>query len=207
MYRREALKIVSVLIGGAVSPSVISGVLSNDPFVKNDKKWKPKFLSNHQNELITTISELIIPETDTPGAKTAGVNEFIDKMLSEWFNPEEKEHFRKGLAEVNSAAIDKFSLEFTKLSINQQVEVLRDFEDRSLVKSNDEEIGTDQTGVYSVEENITILKPFFTQMKELTLVGYYTSEIGITQELKYFVATDNYEGCIEFDSVGGVWSN
>ena len=44
-------------------------------------------------------------------------------------------------------------------------------------------------------------------MKELTLVGYYTSEIGITQELKYFVATDNYEGCIEFDSVGGVWSN
>ena len=207
MDRREVLKSISVIMGGAVAPSIVQAVLSSKSPSMLHKGLASNLLDENEDALVTTISELIIPETDTPGAKAAKVNIFIDKMLSEWFNPEERKHFRKGLAEVNSTAIDKFSLEFIKLSINQQVQILRQFEDRSLVKSNDEGIGADQTGVYSVEENITILKPYFTQMKELTLVGYYTSEIGITQELKYFVATDNYEGCIEFDSVGGVWSN
>ena len=65
-----------------------------------------KTLNPHQNATITTISELIIPQTNTPGAKAARVNEFIDLILTEWYDEEEKATFMTGLAEVDTSARD-----------------------------------------------------------------------------------------------------
>ena len=93
MNRREALKGVALLTGGALSPSIVSAVLSGITIGDSGKKWVQKIVNPEQNDLITVITELIIPETDTPGAKAAKVNEFIDLMLADWFTVPERNHF------------------------------------------------------------------------------------------------------------------
>jgi len=65
-------------------------------------------LNPQQNGMVTTISEIIIPQTDTPGAKAARVNEFIDLILTEWYDDEEKSIFLTGLAEVDTRTRDLF---------------------------------------------------------------------------------------------------
>ena len=69
-------------------------------------------LNPHQNATVTTISEIIIPQTDTPGAKAARVNEFIDLILTEWYDDEEKSIFLTGLTDVDTRARDLFGKDF-----------------------------------------------------------------------------------------------
>jgi hypothetical protein len=69
-------------------------------------------LNPQQNAMVTTISEIIIPQTDTPGAKAARVNEFIDLILTEWYDDEEKSIFLTGLAEVDTRTRDLFGKDF-----------------------------------------------------------------------------------------------
>ena len=69
-------------------------------------------LNPQQNGMVTTISEIIIPQTDTPGAKAARVNEFIDLILTEWYDDEEKSIFLTGLAEVDTRTRDLFGKNF-----------------------------------------------------------------------------------------------
>jgi hypothetical protein len=197
MKRREALKGVALLTGGSLSPSIVSAVLSGITVGSSGKKWVPKIVNPEQNDLITDIAELIIPETDTPGAKAAKVNEFIDLMLADWFTVAERNHFFKGLTDLDARAEKKYSTRFVECEIEDQTTILKKLEKDTLSHRNYNAPGDNQN---------SILKPFFDQVKELTLTGYYTSEIGATQELKYYVATNNYDGCIPFDKIGRAWS-
>ena len=197
MKRREALKKAVLLTGGALSPSIVSAVLSGITVGSSGKKWVPKIVNPEQNDLITDIAELIIPETDTPGAKAAKVNEFIDLMLEDWFTVAERNHFFKGLTDLDARAEKKYSTRFVECEIEDQTTILKKLKKDTLSHRNYNAPGDNQN---------SILKPFFDQVKELTLTGYYTSEIGATQELKYYVATNNYDGCIPFDKIGRAWS-
>ena len=197
MNRREALKGVALLTGGALSPSIVSAVLSGITIGDSGKKWVPKIVNPEENDLITVITELIIPETDTPGAKAAKVNEFIDLMLADWFTVPERNHFFKGLMDIDVRAEKKHTTKFVECEIAKQTIILKKLEKDASSQKNYNPSGNNQNST---------LKPFFNQMKELTLTGYFTSEIGATQELKYFVATNNFDGCIPFDEIGRVWS-
>ena len=197
MNRREALKGVAALTGGALSPSIISAVLSGINLGGGGKKWAPKIVTPKQNDLITVIAELIIPETDTPGAKATRVNEFIDLMLADWFTLAERNHFLRGLVDLDARAQNEHSTRFVECSSERQITILKKLEKEILSQKNYNASENNQNGA---------LKPFFSQMKELTLTGYFTSEIGATQELKYFVATNNYDGCVPFSEIGRTWS-
>ena len=195
MNRRDALKRVAILTGGALSPSIVSAVLSGCRV--GGEKWIPKIVTSEQNDLITTIAELIIPETDTPGAKVAGVHRFIDLMLADWFTPAEREHFLTGLADLDSRAQELHPTPFLRCTTEEQTAILQELEKESLAHADNN----------PPEEQNNNLKPFFRQMKELTLIGYYTSEIGATQELKYLAATNTYDGCVPFNEIGRAWSD
>jgi hypothetical protein len=197
MNRREALKRVATLTGGALSPSLVSAVLSGCKSSDVGNKWTPKIVTPEQNDLITMVAELIIPETDTPGAKAAGVNEFIDLMLADWFTLAERNHFVKGLTDLDARAQQNHSKTFVKCTSEEQTTILEHLERESLAYRDSNPSQDDQNNV---------LRPFFSQMKELTLTGYYTSEIGATQELKYFEAAVSYDGCVPFDENGRAWS-
>lgn len=189
MDRREALKHIALLSGGALSISTISAVMAG--CTSKGGAFNPKTLSAKQNELVTVISELIIPETDTPGAKAAGVNEFVDKMLTDWNTAKEKEHFLSGLNSVDETSNEMYNKSFLDLTTGQQVEVL---------KQKEEE--TNNNPVPDPD-----LEPFFAMMKEYTLVGYYTSEIGATQELIWNHMAGRYDGCMPYSEVGRAWSS
>src|SRR6267142_6897641 len=115
MQRREALRL---LAAAATLP-----LLSRDAFslFQDVHQQLPqgaalKALDPHQNATVVTISELIIPQTDTPGAKAARVNEFIDLIVAEWYDQEQRSAFLTGLADVDQRSQSTFGKDFVGCS-------------------------------------------------------------------------------------------
>lgn len=154
-------------------------------------------LSPQQNELVTTIAELILPETDTPGARAARVNELIDLALAEWFDSADRDRFLAGLADVDARAKALGASDFVHAREAQQLDVLTALDDE-LAQERD----ADRAGVLWRGRAAAPDKNFFRWMKELTLVGYYTSEIGFTQELRAQIIPGRYDGCILLERRG-----
>ncbi len=141
-------------------------------------------LNAHQNETVATIAELIIPKTDTPGAREAGVPAFIDVMLADWAGDDQRQMFTAGLANVDERSRALFGKEFVACSEAQQTQILTDL-DAELARLRDTKSDAS--------------KNFFQAMKWLTLTGYYTSEVGATTELHYRVVPGRYEPCYPLD--------
>lgn len=189
--RRQALRRVGALLGGVVSAPTVAGVLSGCRR-RAGADWSPQVLSADQNQMVDTISEIIIPATDTPGASAANVNRFIDAMVGESYLPEDRDRFLGGLDDANARCEESYGASFTECTPEQQ---------RALVSELDEEtFGSDATEFD--REN----PPFFRMMKELTIVGYYTSEIGATQELRTNIVPGRYDGDVPYEEVGRAWS-
>ena len=127
--------------------------------------WKPKVLSAAQNETVTTLSELIIPTTDTPGAKAAKVNEFIDGVLADT-SADDRTKFLDGLTWLDAHCQEQHKNTFAGLTGDQQVSVLTALS-TAVNPSPAETPGVD----------------FFKAIKAMTITGYYTSEIGLQQEI------------------------
>ena len=127
--------------------------------------WAPKVFDAHQNETVVVLSELIIPQTDTPGAKAAKVNEFVDLVLSDASESDRKQ-FLKGLAWMDARAQELFGADFVSAAPEQQTALL------TILASAKNKAFEDQVGI-----------DFFNAIKGLTITGYYTSEIGMKQEL------------------------
>jgi len=146
-----------------------------------------KTLNPHQNEMVTTIAEIIIPQTDTPGAKAARVNEFIDLILTEWYDAEEKSIFLDGLADVDARARDLVGKDFVAIAEKQQVELLQALDDEVAALRAETNMRR--------RRNRPPEKNFFFMIKQLTLVGYYTSQIGFEQELHAEIIPSRHAGC------------
>lgn len=133
-----------------------------------------KVFNSHQNRTVTALCELIIPQTTTPGAAAARVNEFIDIYLSS-LNPSKRLEFLEGLQWIDLRSHELFKKAFVEASAEQQTELLTRL---SIV--NSAETATGQS--------------FFKLIKSLTAFGYYTSKIGIEEELN-FQGWVEYKGC------------
>jgi hypothetical protein len=197
MNRRELLKGIGVLLGGSVSPAVVSAVMADEGHQATGGEWKPQTLSSDQDRLVTAIAEAIIPTTDTPGAGEARVNEFVDLLLSEWLDKDEKGRFLAGLAEFDSRSQAETGMSFVDLAPEHQLALLEPL-DKEVIELR---LAAKEAGLTHVED-----LPFFGLMKELTLVGYYTSEIGMTQELLHPEITSTYSGCVPYDKIGRSWA-
>ena len=127
--------------------------------------WKPRVFDAHQDETVATLSELIIPATDTPGAKAALVNRFVDEVLADAAEPERRE-FLRGLRWIDGRSNELFGTDFVKATPAQHTALL------TIVSSDKNKAFQDEIG-----------RDFFKAIKSLTITGYYTSEIGMKQEL------------------------
>lgn len=235
--RREALARVGALLGGTLSAPVVAGVLSGCQ-ASSSEGWTPRTLSSQQNELVTAISEMIIPETDTPGAAAAQVNRFIDKMLTEWYSKDDRERYLTGLDGVNARCQKQFGQPFLECSAEEQSQLLSALDSevyappspgeagevdgdsegapepevtqqpgRAMEEAQEEPLSSDSAQAGSTEAPSVDPKgtseepPFFRTMKELTLMGYYTSEIGMTQEVHWQAVPGKYNGCLPVNEV------
>lgn len=187
--RREALKRVSLIMGGALSSSAIAGVLQGCS-AKKELDWKPQFLSEEQAATVSEVAERILPKTDTPGAKDAGVPEFIDLMLKDIYTEEEKQQFLAGLEQLEKDSESEYGDSFAELQPEQQDELLRKLAAQA----------TEQRNTGSEE------RPFFSMIKELTMLGFFTSEVGATQFLQYVAVPGSYDGCVPLEEVGKAWA-
>lgn len=144
------------------------------------QNWTPRTLTAHQNDLVVALSELIIPATDTPGARAVNVNRFIDQVLTD-AEPQVRASFARGLAWIDARSRALFkATDFLGASAEQQTTLLT----RLSAEGNpdkEEAIGRD----------------FFQAIKSMTINGYYTTEIGLRKELgdngQLFLP--QFEGC------------
>ena len=133
MQRRNALKL---LAGAATLPLLSRDALAFFRSLQTQVTEKPdlKTFTPAQNAMVETMSELIIPATDTPGAKGARVSEFIDLILSDWSDDADKKIFLDGLADVDQRSQGLFGKNFVESTVAQQTEVMRVL-DEELVKA------------------------------------------------------------------------
>jgi hypothetical protein len=176
MNRRDAIKKAALMFGGSLlMPDILKAW--THPMIEN-----PNFrLTAAQDALIAEIAEMIIPTTDTPGAKAAGVPTFIKKMLADCYREKFSTYFMKELDGVEADTKAKFSKSFMDASSEQRTEILKMYEQKvkgEAAKFKEEAQSWGQSTLPSE-------RPFFAVMKDLTVTGYFTSEIGCTQALRY----------------------
>jgi len=183
--RREALRKTALLMGAAVSASAMAGLL-NGCKAKPDLNYKPVFFNEDQARLVSELSDIIMPKTDTLGAKEVGVPNFIDKMLNECYKKEDQDRFLAGLASFDEEAKKAHGDIFIYLKPEEQLVFVKKYNEDS-VKASKEKPGP---------------KSFFLMAKELTLMGYFTSEEGATKVLQYEAVPGAYKGCIPLKEAG-----
>jgi hypothetical protein len=127
--------------------------------------FTPKALTAAQLETVATLAELIIPTTDTPGARSALVDRFVDNVMAN-AQPADKERFLAGLAWVDTRSAALYAKQFTAATPDQQTELL------TKLAGPSGHAADDAPGV-----------AFFTAIKGLTISGYYSTKIGLEQEL------------------------
>src|SRR4051794_40030228 len=127
--------------------------------------WTPKVFTPHQNETVVVLTELIIPQTDTPGAKAVNVNRFIDWVLSQ-AAAAERDKFIDGLTWIDNQSTSRDQKDFVSGSGEQQVALLTRVADEA------NHVPEDATGV-----------AFFQAIKAMTINGYYSTQVGLQQEL------------------------
>jgi gluconate 2-dehydrogenase gamma chain len=180
--RREAIKKTALLMGAAVSVSSIAALL-NGCKATPELTYQPVFFTEDQARLVSEVAEIFIPKTDTPGAKEVGVPGFIDKVLKECYKPEEQERFIKGLTEFEEDAKKTHGDSFIYCTAEQQVELVR--------RHNE----------MAIKEKVQP-RPFILMAKELTLLGFFTSQPGAEQVLQYEAVPGSYKGCIPLSEAG-----
>ena len=189
MQRREALRL---LMAGGVLPALPTNLLAFFQGAHPASGYTLRTLNPHQNDTVVAMIDQIIPATDTPGAKGARVNEFIDVILTEWADAEERMNFLDGLAGVDKQTNDLFGKNFVDASPPQQVTLLR---------SMDESVAAQRTrrmrhgNTIPEERDKQLRGEFFNVFKGITVHGYYTSEIGFSQELNLQIIPGAQHGC------------
>jgi hypothetical protein len=190
MQRREALRL---LMAGGVLPALPTNLFAFFQGAHPASGYTLRTLNPHQNDTVVAMIDQIIPATDTPGAKGARVNEFIDVILTEWADAEERMNFLDGLAGVDKQTNDLFGKNFVDASPAQQVTLLR---------SMDESVAAQRTrrmrhgNTIPEERDKQLRGEFFNVFKGITVHGYYTSEIGFSQELNLQIIPGAQHGCV-----------
>lgn len=192
MQRREALKL---LLAGGVLPAVPGDLIGFFRDSHPASGYTLRTLNPHQNDTVVAMIDQIIPETDTPGAKAARVNEFIDVILTEWAVDEERGHFLDGLAGVDKQSNELFGKNFVDASRAQQFALLRAL-DESVAAQSARRRRRRHGNTIPEDRDKQLQGEFFTVFKGITLHGYYTSEIGFTKELKLEIIPGVHHGCV-----------
>ncbi len=175
MQRRELMHLLTICaaMAGLDADRLAAAV---NPRVRASARARAGILDDHQRALVDQISELIMPATDTPGARAARVVDFVDTIVGEWYHDDERAAFLRGLADVDSRAQADFTKAFLDCTEAQQAAIL--------------------TGLDAESRALPVGSPphFFSRIKGMTLSGYYSGEIGYTQELHGVLMPGRYDG-------------
>jgi hypothetical protein len=159
------------------------------------------FFTAAQRKIVAAMCEVVIPRTDTPGAIDAGVPRFIELMLADWMNQQEREIFSAGLADMEQRIPEQHGVSFDQLEPAQQLKEMEALEDAAG--------DSPWYNFGNVQREFMSDAPFICQFKELTLWGFFTSEVGVKEVLRYLPMPMQFDGDEPLDrnqsSWGGGW--
>lgn len=145
--------------------------------------WTPTALTPEQARTLDVVAELIVPATDTPGARAVGVPQFIDRAVGAWCSAPQAKLLRSGLDQLDVDARAAHGAAFADLTAEKQTALLTRY---------------DAAG--------DAQRPFFGLLKELTTIGYFTSKPGATIALRYDPVPGDYRGCVPLKEIGHAWA-
>jgi len=179
MNRRDSLKGLGLLVGGdLLATSAVSDFLQTAASIKaGDSRWQPRLLSARQAALLEELVEVIIPRTDTPGAKEALTHVFVDLYVKDCYPKAQQEIFLKGLDDLDEISRKQLQRPFLDLSPDERLGLLKQIEKESFDRGE------------SVEQS------FIRMLKNLTLMGFFTSQPGATKTATYERSPGPFEGC------------
>ncbi len=182
MDRKEAIHYISLLLGGTL--------VGANAFLTGCRSVESEGFSNEDVLLLDEIAEGILPETKTPGAKAANVGLFMTTMVLDCYSEEERTIFRNGLKQIELDSREKFGRPFMKLNTTERYDLLLivDKQQKDYMKSK-----KDDQPVH-----------YFRMMKELVLLGYFTSEAGCTKARRYMPVPGKYIGCVDYRKGEGI---
>jgi hypothetical protein len=192
MNRREALQLLATGAVLQLAPDRLMAALREAHAVLGTQA-APRTFNAHQNATVTTLAELILPRTKTPGATDVGASEFIDLILTEWYDQPERTRFLGGLTDVDARAHALFGKDFVESSAAQQADILTALGEKMVDEA-------DQVGVQArLSRGLATGtdKNFYSMLRRWTLTAYYTSEAGATSELNFQVIPDRHDGCAD----------
>ncbi len=188
MDRREALKHVTLILGGTIigAQAFLSGCGTD----KSDEDEKVSF-SKEDMALVDEIGETIIPTTDTPGAKAVGVGSFMSMILPVCYEEKNQKAVHIGLRKIRNDFEAEFGHTFMEATPAER---------HSFLSKLDQEMVA-----YSGSKEEKEPDHYFQLLKEITLLAYFTSEVGCTQARRYVQTPGRYEGCIPYTEGDRAW--
>ncbi|MEL6986687.1 MAG: gluconate 2-dehydrogenase subunit 3 family protein [Bacteroidota bacterium] len=192
MKRRKAIKNTAVLMGFAFGAPTMLAVMNGCKATPVDESWQPLFFSKEDANIIGEIAETILPETDTPGAKTAGVHKFIDEHVFKNFPTEAHQAIKSKFEAMKKSVVDKFGKSFDQLDMDNRIAFLKEFESEAAIFNEE---NTNEQDFH-----------LWDGLKDLTITGFMTSEVGSKQFLVHDPIPGEYNGCVDLSSVGANWA-
>ena len=187
--RREALQRVSALLGGAAligQSALLTGcATSGSPSAAVGAPFTANEIA-----LLDEIADTILPTTSTPGAKAAGVGRFMATMVTDAYDAGEKRIFRDGMRTLERECRELHGADFLTVSPQQRLTLL-------------ERLDREQ---FEAARRTSRAPHYFRMMKELALLGYFTSEIGYTQALRYTETPEHFDPCVTYTPGEKAWA-
>jgi hypothetical protein len=214
--RRDVLKSLSLITGYALTAGAASAFLAG---CKSDTKevaagttstGTKSVLSSDQIKLVAEVAERIIPKTDTPGAKDAGVEQYIANAITGFYKPDDQKYLLEGLTQFDKIANNKYKKNFVELTNENKDDILRmmanDWKKEDEIKKHKIEALRKEFGAATEIPNELKRNHIFKEIRDLTVTGYCTSEIGATKLLVYDPIPGPYKADIPRSSVKGVYA-
>ena len=189
MHRRDALSLMSAVTAHALFASVVAEAASAAAALDaTGEPWSPKWIPKERAAMLEALVDSILPATDTPGAKQARVQVFVDLALRDCYTADEQKLFAAGLEALAAQSQKAHGRPFEACSPAERHALLAPLDAASYAPD---------TGARG---------SFVRILKDLTLVGFFTSEIGATQALAYEKVPGGYRGCVELRPGQMAWA-
>lgn len=165
--------------------------------------------------LLDEVAETILPKTNTPGAKDAAVGVFITVMVNDCYTQQDQQVFREGMVLLNDACQNKFNTDFMKATKEERHALLLSLDNEAKAYQKKVAVFNNEQNEKEQEEfergNLAFKKSFmsshyYTMMKQLTLLGFFTSEKGATEALRYVPVPGRYDACIPYHKGDRAWA-
>lgn len=204
MDRRELLKMIAVLTGGAL--------VGGDVFLSGCRTSVKEGIGILNASNIATLDEVgdtIIPVTDTPGAKATKIGEFMNVYVTDCYRPEVQKAFTEGLISLDKTCKKQFDKTFVDSTPEQRTAVLTSLEAEAKEynnRKNEKEKTARDAAKAAMKEFYGEPPHYYTLMKQLTLLGYFSSEIGMKQALRFLPVPGRYDGAYPYKKGDKAWA-